>query len=211
MKNYNLTATQDWHYYFSQIFDHQKVKSILEFGLGIGTRYLLDNCDNLISVELSKGDYNRDWYERTSEDLKEYSNWKCDYIDLPQDIKDADERAQKNLFPLSDVSYLKTLKEITDPYLKGEKYDLIFIDAGIHTRGDLVNLSFGNSDIIVAHDTSRSPQRVIQNIYGYNIVEVPENYIELRYECTHMGTTLWINKSKEDLIERMKDFKVLSR
>jgi hypothetical protein len=209
MKNYNLTATQDWHYYFSEIFNHQKVDSILEFGLGVGTRFLLDNCQNLTSVELSKGDYNKEWYLRTRENLKDYENWKCDYIELPEDIIEADERAQKLLFPLEDVSYLKSLKMITDPYLEDKKYDIIFVDAGIHTRGDIVNLSFNKADIIAAHDTSRKKERVIQNIYGYNIVEVPEDYVELYYGCTYMGTTLWIKKSKIDLINRMKKFKVV--
>jgi hypothetical protein len=209
MKNYNLTATQDWHYYFSEIFNLQKVNSILEFGLGVGTRYLLDNCQDLTSVELSKGEYNKEWYLRTKEDLKDYKNWKCDYIDLPEDIKEADERAQKLLFPLVDTSYLKSLKMVTDPYLDNKKYDIIFIDAGIHTRGDLVNLSFNKSDIIAAHDTSRNKERVIQNIYGYNIVEVPENYVELYYGCTYMGTTIWIEKSKVDLLNHMKKFKVV--
>jgi hypothetical protein len=209
MKNYNLTATQDWHYYFSEIFRNMKIGSILEFGLGVGTRYLLDHCEKLTSVELSKGDFNKSWYDKTCEELKEYSNWKCDYIDLPEDIKDADDMAQKFLFPLDDLSYLKSLKKVTDPYLKNKKYDIIFVDAGIHTRGDLVNLSFGKADIIAAHDTSRMSERVIQNIYGYNIVKVPDNYTEIYYGCTYMGTTLWIENSNLELIEHMENFRVL--
>ena len=181
MKNYNLTPTQDWHHYFSEIFKMRNINSILEFGLGLGTGY----------------------------ELKEYKNWKCDYIDLPDDIKEADERAQKMLFPLGDLSYLKSLKKITDPYLSRKKYDIIFVDAGIHTRGDLVNLSFDKSKIIAAHDTSRMSERVIQNIYGYNIVNVPDNYTEIYYGCTYMGTTMWIENSDSDLINHMRNFKVL--
>ena len=209
MKNYNLTPTQDWHHYFSEIFKMRNINSILEFGLGLGTGYLLDHCEKLTSVELSKGDFNKSWYDKTKDELKEYKNWKCDYIDLPDDIKEADERAQKMLFPLGDLSYLKSLKKITDPYLSRKKYDIIFVDAGIHTRGDLVNLSFDKSKIIAAHDTSRMSERVIQNIYGYNIVNVPDNYTEIYYGCTYMGTTMWIENSDSDLINHMRNFKVL--
>lgn len=207
MRDYNLTPTQDWHHYFSEIFKIGKIDSILEFGLGVGTKYLLDHCERLTSVELSKGDFNKSWYDRTKEELKEYQNWKCDYIDLPEDIKKADEKAQRMLFPLDDLSYLKSLKKVTDPYLNGRKYDIIFVDAGIHTRGDLVNLSFNKAKIIAAHDTTRMAERVIQNIYGYNIVKVPSNYTEIYYECTYMGTTLWIENIYDDLIIHMKNFK----
>jgi hypothetical protein len=207
MKNYNLTSTQDWHFYFAEIFKNRKIDTMLEFGLGVGTEYLLDNCSNVTSVELSAGDYNKEWHDQTVEHLKDYKNWNCVYVDLPQDIKDANERAQKLRFPLDDTQYLKSLKSITDEFLKTKKYDFIFVDAGIHTRGDLVNLSFGKADIIAAHDTSRETSRVLENIYGYNIVNVPDDYIEIHYECTYMGTTLWIKKDLSDIVEIMKKFK----
>ena len=206
MKNYNLTSTQDWHFYFAEIFKNQKISSMLEFGLGVGTEFLLDHCDNVTSVELSAGNYNREWHDKTVEDLKEYKNWNCYYVDLPQDIKDANERAQQLRFPLDDIKYLDSLKKITSKYLK-KKYDMIFVDAGIHTRGDLVNLSFGKADIIAAHDTSRKTYRILENVYGYNIVNVPDDYTEVHYECTYMGTTLWIKNDLNDLIEIMKKFK----
>jgi hypothetical protein len=207
MKNYNLTPTQDWHFYFAEIFKNKKISSMLEFGLGVGTEYLLDNCEKVTSVELSAGDYNKEWHDQTVKKLKDYKNWDCVYVDLTQDIKDANQRAQKLRFPLEDTKYLKSLKSITDKFLENKKYDFIFVDAGIHTRGDLVNLSFDKADIIAAHDTSRKTYRVLENIYGYNIVNVPENYTEIHYECTYMGTTLWIKNDLPDLIELMKNFK----
>ena len=209
MKDYKLTATQDWNFYLSEIFREVKIDSILEFGLGVGTEFLLDNCNNLFSIELSIGDFNLEWYNNTVNNLNGFKNWKHQYIEVPDDIKDANDRAQKYRFPLKDVKYLDTLKKITDPYLDDKYYNIIFVDAGIHTRGDLVNLAFNKSDIIVAHDTSRDNNRILKNIYGYNIINVPSNYTEIHYEDTYMGTTLWIKNDFPELVETMKKFKVI--
>lgn len=208
MEKYTLGPTQDWSHYFKEIFKHQKIQNLLEFGLGVGTEFLLENCSNVTSVELSLGDYNLDWYLRTKKSLSEYKNWESFYIDLPEEIKEADSRAKNLKFPLDDTDYLVVLDNIVNPFMRRKEYDFIFIDAGIHTRGDLVNMSFGNSDIIAAHDTSRDPKRVLENVYGYNIVEVPEDYEEIHFEDTYMGTTIWIKKNMSDLIEILRDYKV---
>jgi hypothetical protein len=208
MKKYQLGPPQDWHHYFQEIFKVKKINNLLEFGLGVGTEFLLENCGEVTSVELSLGSYNLEWYQQTKQKLKEYKNWEVFYIDLPDDIKNADSRAQNLKFPLENTEYLKTLKDIAENYINRKKYDFIFVDAGIHLRGDLVNMCFGKTDIIAAHDTSRVPYRVIPNVYGYNIVDVPENYTELYYECTYMGTTIWIRNEHSELIQTMKKFKV---
>lgn len=207
---YNFTPTQDWNYYFSKIFENEKILNMIEFGLGIGTPYLADNCKYLKSVELSLGSYNLEWYEKTVDLMKNYKNWESEYIIVNEKVSNANDRAQKLKFPLLDTKYLEDLEKIFNLSLKGLEYDFIFIDPGVHTRGDLVNMSFGKADIIAAHDTSRDHNRVLQNVYGYNIVNVPENYVEIYYDCTYMGTTLWIEESKKDLIEKMKIFKATS-
>jgi hypothetical protein len=92
------------------------------------------------------------------------------------------------------------LKSLIDPFLKRKKYDIIFVDPGIHNRGDIVNLCFGKANIIAAHDTDRTG-RVIKNIYGYNIVEVPKNYTEIHFDSPYMGTTFWI---KDDFVDSEK-------
>lgn len=53
MKNYNFSGAQDWSKYFDTIFKTYKVNHLLEFGLGDGTEFLLDNCETVTSVEIS--------------------------------------------------------------------------------------------------------------------------------------------------------------
>lgn len=208
MKNYNFTATQDWHFYFSKIFETTKISNMVEFGLGVGTPYLADNSGYLKSIELSLGSYNLQWYQQTVESMKKHKNWDCVYIEVNDQIIQANENAQKLRFPLQDVGYLDELNNLVLPLITDKKYDFIFVDAGIHTRGDLVNISFHKADIIAAHDTSRDPNRILKNVYGYNIVYVPDDYTEIHFEDTYMGTTIWVKKDKEDLISVLKNYKV---
>lgn len=208
MTNYNFTATQDWHFYFSKIFETTKIANMLEFGLGVGTPYLADNCEYLKSVELSLGSYNLEWYQQTLEKMKDRKNWDCVYVEVNQNIVQANENAQRLRFPLADTNYLNDLSELVLPFMSDRKYDFIFVDAGIHTRGDLVNLSFHKADIIAAHDTSRDTNRVLKNVYGYNIVKVPENYEEIHFEDTYMGTTIWVKNDRVDLIGILRNYKV---
>jgi hypothetical protein len=205
---YNFTSTQDWNFYFAQIFENEKIGNMIEFGLGVGTPYLADNCNFLKSVELSLGAYNLEWYNKTVDDMKNYKNWESKYVNVNEKIADANDRAQRLRFPLSDVSYLKDLKTVFAESIGDKKYDFIFVDAGIHTRGDLVNMSFGRADIIAAHDTSRDTNRVLENVYGYNIVNVPNGYVEIHFEDTYMGTTIWVKNTKKDLIKILKNYKV---
>ena len=196
-KNYNFTSAQDWVGYFDNIFKATEIEKILEFGLGLGTEFLCDNAKEVTSVELSTGDFNREWADKTQEQLKEYKNWKLHYIDIPEEIKKANFDAIQNQYPLKDISFLPVLKKIINPFLYKKEYDIIFIDPGIHNRGDIVNLCFGKAKIIAAHDSDRTG-RVIKNIYGYNIVEVPENYTEIHRNESYMGTTFWVDNTIEN-------------
>lgn len=196
-KEYNFTGAQDWSGYFKKIFEVIQVNSILEFGLGVGTEFLCDNAKSVVSVELSTGDFNKEWTEKTKDQLKDYTNWKLNYIQIPKEIEKANQDAIERQYPLEDLSYLPVLKELVNPFLNRKKYDIIFVDAGIHNRGDIVNLCFGKANIIAAHDSDRTG-RVIKNIYGYNIVNVPENYTEIHFDNPYMGTTFWINQNYEN-------------
>lgn len=197
--DYNFTATQDWAPFFQQIFSCVKITNFLEFGLGLGTKFLCDNCDHVTSVELSIGEFNKKWAEETKLNLKDYQNWTLNYIELPEELITANNCAIENKYPLNDLRYLTTLKNLILPILSAKNYDMIFVDPGIHNRGDIINLCFNFSDIIAAHDTDRTG-RIIPNIYGYNIVEVPNNYKEIHFNDTYCGTTIWLNKNNDNFL-----------
>ena len=190
---YELPQAQDWVPYFAKLFEYIELNSVLEFGLGLGTEFWCDNIKKVKSVELSVSDFNLEWTNKTKEKLKNYDNWECKYISLPQEIIDANQNAIDNKYPLDDTEYLSVLENIVTPFMKEYEYDIIFVDPGIHNRGDIVNFAFGYAPIIACHDSDRTG-RVIKNIYGYNIVNPPENYVEIHKPERYCGTTFWVDK-----------------
>jgi hypothetical protein len=195
-KNYNFCITQDWAAYFEKIFNAIKITNMLEFGLGLGTRFLCDNCEKVTSVELSVSDLNRSWTENTKQELSDYKNWSLHYIEVPSEIKMANEAAIESRYPLQDLTYLPILQNLISPFLQ-DYYDMIFVDAGIHNRGDIVNCCFQKGAIIAAHDTDRTG-RIKTNIYGYNIIKIPDNYTEVHFNDSYCGTTIWVKNDHEN-------------
>lgn len=205
MKDYQFTGAQDWSKYFDAIFKKTKINHLLEFGLGDGTEFLLDNCNKVTSVEISLGDYNKSWHDKCVEKYKDYKNWDVYYIDAPKEVVEANDEAINKRYPIDYSAHIPKLKTIVNKYAKNT--DMIFVDAGFHNRGDLVNLCFNKAKVIAAHDSSRDESRILKNIYGYNIVNVPDNYIEFHFEDTYMGTTIWVEKSATDIIEVLNGLK----
>lgn len=195
-KNYELTQAQDWVPYIYTLLQHVELESVLEFGLGLGTEFWVDHFKKVQSVELSIGDFNKKWTDQTREKLKDYTNWDSEYISLSKKLIDANQYAIDNKYPLKDTSYLSELKKVVEPFMKEYEYDIIFVDPGIHNRGDIVNIAFNYAPIVGCHDSDRTG-RVIKNIYGYNIVEPPENYVEIHKPERYCGTTFWVDKNLE--------------
>lgn len=205
MKTYDhFMECQDWVKYFQQIFDGINVKNCLEFGLGEGTEFFLDNCEHVTSLEISVSGINDGWYKRCKEKYKENKNWECIYYKAGQDIITANELAINNKYPIEFKEHIKELKVLINTLNK--PYDIAFVDSGIHNRGDIVNILFDKNDIdiIAAHDTSRT-DRIVKNIYGYNIVNIPKDFLEFHFEDTYMGSTFWIRKNKLNVIKILKE------
>ena len=206
-KQYELTQAQDWVPYFAKLFEYIEINSVLEFGLGLGTEFWCDYVSKVKSVELSVSDFNLEWTNKTKEKLKEYDNWECKYISLPQEIIESNQNAIDKKYPLDDIEYLPVLKDIVTPFMKEREYVIIFVDPGIHNRGDIVNFAFGHAPIIACHDSDRTG-RVIKNIYGYNIVNPPQNYTEIHKPERYCGTTFWVDKTlkgSEDVVNVIRN------
>lgn len=190
-KTYNFGWAQCWHSTVAVIFEKVKIKNALEFGLGDGTEYLLDNVDYLLSVELSVSELNKDWTEKIQNLLKERNIWKLEYVECPQSIIDSNILIQKNQNQIDDKTYLKDLHVLIDGYLTEKKWDLVFVDPGIHHRGDIVNRCMEKDiDIILAHDTK------FPEIYGYSLIS-NDKYHKIEVKI-HNGTTIWINKNYQN-------------
>ena len=71
----NQTGYCDHIAHIRKIFENYKVKVFFEFGLGYSTKYFLDSCTKVISVEfITPGDH-PDWMKHCLDLYKDYSNW----------------------------------------------------------------------------------------------------------------------------------------
>ena len=116
----------DWIELIEKEIPNKKDLSILEFGLGDGTEYLLKNFKNVYSYELMN---TSNWYDITVKKYSDFTNWKHKLV-LWNEIgfKDYDTNLPKSL--LDDI----------DSLLKDDLYDVVFMDGGYHVRGDIVNV-----------------------------------------------------------------------
>jgi hypothetical protein len=157
-------VTTDWQQAWS-FFDLKPVKNILEFGLGIGTHFLLEKADYVKSFEIDTG-YANDWISIVRKECRHPEKWDTEVI-------------------ICENKYKGNIKRATRRILKERDWDIILVDPGCNFRGELVQESFGHAPIIIAHDTNAP-----RNVYGYNEIKKPDNYV-LTYIPNGEGTGVW--------------------
>lgn len=165
----NLDRFLDWQPLMTEIFNKYSPKTVFEFGLGLGTEFFLDRAKKVYSLELLSNSEYEPWYGDMIEKYKGRENWK------PYLFKCMDKMT--GVVKLQATSHLARIKP-----------DLVFVDPGVHFRGEIVNLCMKYKvPLIVAHDTSCGFDE--NDIYGWGKIE-PEGY-EKEESAGKQGTTLW--------------------
>lgn len=210
-----------------EIFNNLKIKNFLEFGMGYSTKYCLDSCKKVISVEVITHGYGPERMKQFIQFYKEYSNWVSiaffsgfhgdmswapyKYIGSDNVYKAASYQCSTWLhYEQVDDSYLKELNEFITNLTKYNKIEAALVDPILFLRGDLVQMLFDKVPIIVAHNTlSRVSGK--EDAFGYVRVKAPENYQEIyiptKQKGKVIGTTVWVMNKPEykKLIENLKN------
>lgn len=165
---------------FSHLFKLTKVDSMLEFGVGNGTYYFLQNCPTVNSVDLVTSN-NFEASEQNHHAYKElfsnFVNWDSSLYTCSEALNKAVGLAEKSINPSTiDSEYLDEISAMCEVLCSEREYDVAFVDGRIITRGDLVNALFGKVKIIVAHDVSFHPE-----MYGWSWIKVDPAYQEIRF------------------------------
>lgn len=223
VKNGELTGTTDHVPHIREIFKKTKIKTCLEFGVGHWTKYFLDYCNKVISVEFITSGYGPETVKKCMELYRDYSNWipiiyftgyrgavtwaPYKYLGSEAVYKATSYQAATGQnYARVDRLYLTELNSFIDRLVQVNTIDLGFVGGAIYLRGDLVQLMFNKISIIVAHGTfaRHNPQN---DPYGYSRLVVPENYEEIFFS-QGSGTTAWVLKSDEfsDLIAALKQY-----
>lgn len=171
----------DWIDIVDVIISDKFEKNILEFGLGDGTQYLVDNFKFVYSHELI--DQNDptliEWYNQAAQKFKSKQNWDSEVV-FWEDISfiDYDPNLPQQLLNRIDELFLKY------------KFDCVLVDGGYHVRGDIANyiLNKHQPGFVVIHDTNYN-----YSIDGYNRIILPQTYETVKYTIGE-GTHIFVKK-----------------
>lgn len=202
--------------HLDKVLKKLKVKNMLEFGLGYSTKHFLEICNKVISVELLTEGYSPDWMIRCLNLYREYPNWipiayfsayngdvhftRYKYLGSESLSKAGQyQNATHKSYALIDDFFLIEMDHFITNLLKSHRIDLALVDPGVYVRGDLVQLLFDKTPVIVAHHTNPRPS-MVDDVYGYSRIVVPDNYQEIHIP-KGFGTTIWVKKD-----EKYKEF-----
>lgn len=212
------TSYTDHIPHWRRLFSTIKVRGFLECGCGYSTAYFLDNAEQVISIEYITPGCGDQWYQECLRLYSDRTNW------IP---KTYNENYRSNSFnnacayqcsmhqdyALIDAAYLKELyqhfkTEINKAHTNGYDIDVAFVDPGVYVRGDMVKLLLAHKiPIVAAHDTaSDSGTDETHNLYGWNKVATPPNYVKI-YIPFGQGTTFWISDHLPEVIVSMQAYR----
>ena len=215
--------------HIKRIFSKMKIRTFLEFGVGFSTKYFIDNCDKVISVEFVTPGSGPEWLKYCIDLYRDYKTWTpiayftgngLDTSWAPHKYMGAESVYQAaayqpvyyKSYALIDPSFLDDLKSFVEQQVAVNPIDMAFVDSGICIRGDLVQVLFNNVPIIAAHDIAPKNRRHLDDVYGYGRIVVPENYEEIHVPFG-MGTAFWVKKEAQytKVIEELKRYTNLKK
>ncbi|KKP95811.1 MAG: hypothetical protein US13_C0002G0121 [candidate division TM6 bacterium GW2011_GWE2_36_25] len=188
---------------FDELFKLIPMPHLLELGCSKSSTYFAKNCKNLLTHELTVKDrfnFAMPWFLKANKDLKpNLLNWNLELYIFNESVNRANNIAIEGKNPeLFDKQYLNEIRNFFNKICTDNIFDIIFIDPGIHIRGDFVNEAFNRSDIIVAHDTNFNP-----HIYGWTKIKAPSNYTKIHFNYGS-GTSIWVKNERIELINELK-------
>ena len=207
--------------YLREIFVDCKDKTMLQFGISCLTKYFLDNCKKVISLEFITHGFGpsaiTDWlafYKSCSNlipiaYLTGYqggTDWAFfKYFGSDSIYRATVYQAEHNQSYLQvDPKYLEEFEFFLDNLTKRNKFEFAFVSPlGTVTRGDLVQVLFGKVPIImIGSASSRIEKR--PDSYGYREIITPDDYVEIQLP---KNTVVWVSKAPQysDLIDRLQN------
>lgn len=193
--------------HFRELFSLMKVRTFLECGCGYSTKYFLDNCEKVISVEFKSEGTDLQWINQCREMYKGINNWQAiDYIGSSDFSWACGWQCSNHTDPaLINGKYITEMSGFFDSLLKDNIVDVGFVDAGQYIRGDMVELLLQKGvPIVCAHDTN-SDDGTDNQLYGWFKIKTVKDYERINVPHAQ-GTTFWIHKDLKQVIEGLKQY-----
>ncbi len=209
--------------YYKEIFDEFKDKNFLQLGMGYLTKYFIDHCKKVVSVQFVTNGCGPDPIKNSMALYKKFSNWIpisyfsgyqgdtswtfFKYFGSENVYKANNYQTTKyESYSVVDPSYLKELNSFFSNLIKLNKFDFVHVAPNVCLRGELVQMFFGKIPIIIAGDANaRINSNATSDIYGYKQVQTPDDYEEIELDVAGR-TAMWILKDEQyaGLVERIK-------
>ena len=171
----------DWTGALDLFIPNKDALSILEFGLGDGTDYLLNRFKYVYSYELIDSNIPSlvNWYIDASTKYKERHNWDSELV-FWREIG----------FQDYEPNLPKELLTKIDNLFESHNFDAVLVDGGFHVRGDIANYILNKFDCkyVIIHDTNFAYEED-----GYNRINLPNNYETIEYPKGN-GTHIFVKK-----------------
>lgn len=226
-----LTKTSSSSHYtehvahIKRVFRKLHINTFMEFGVGFSTKFFMDHVDKVISVEFVTPGTGPEWMKYCLDLYRDCKKWMPityfsgkdldtkwapnKYMGVESVFKAAAyQPVNLKSYAFIDPSFLDDLTRFVDKQVAENKIDMAFVDCGICIRGYLVQVLFNKVPIIAAHDVSPLETRVLNDVYGYGRIQVPDNYIEI-FISYGMGTSFWI-ENREEYAEIIQDLQKYS-
>lgn len=212
------TSYTDHIPHFRRLFNTIKVRGLLECGCGYSTKYFLDHCDKVVSIEFMTPGTSDIWFNECLKLYKDCPNWvplayNADYKDQSFNKACAYACSEHKDYALIDPSYLHRLDlyfkdQIDIAHQEGKDIDVAFVDAGVYTRGDMVKVLIANKvPIVMAHDTACDDgSDVNEGHYVWFVVKTPADYEKI-FIPYGQGTTFWIRKDRPEVIKSIRAYR----
>ena len=173
----NIMSYTDWIELVELSIPNKNRLSILEFGLGEGTKYLLDNFEFVYSHELAA---KPKYYDSTVQKFSKSRNWKHELV-LFSDIGFVDFNPDLPKVLLSGITKL----------FNRYKFDVVLVDGNYHVRGDIANfiLNKFHPKYVIIHDINLAFKED-----GYDRIKLPPKYESVSSNVGE-GTRIFVKNS----------------
>ncbi len=192
--------------YIQTIFNHLKVKTILEFGISGNTRFFLASSNKVISIEFITNGYGPDNLRHHIEKNRDFQNWvpiaylsgyhgdagwaPYKYYGTESVYKATSYiSANHKSFASIDDFFITEIGAFVTNLKKCYKIEVAHVGGSILIRGDLIQLLFDKVPIIVGTNSQFSGI----DFYGYGNIRTPDSYEEIRLG----GDTVWVSRKEE--------------
>jgi hypothetical protein len=193
-----------------------QVRGLLECGCSFSTKYFLDNCPKVISIEFIAPSIKNELLKKYIKLYAQRTHWipllyNADMKDKSFNQACAYQNSTHKDPALINAKYVEKMgqyfkKYINEAQQQGTPIDVAFVDSTAPLRGDMVNLLLiNNVPIVIAHDT-KCKGNSNKDLWGWFKVVTPSTYEEFSLNFGQ-GTTFWIKKDLSFVISSIKAYR----